>query len=120
MFVCLHWEGVRPSEGGGLHLEAGGLPLHGVWLQMEGSAQRVGICLCGWRGSAFGWSASEGFDLPMGLGVRQNPPSHIHGILQDMVNKWAVHILLECILVNDTFTLTKSDTECYTGRTQLV
>ena len=27
------------------------------------------------------------------------PPNEIHGILKDTVNKWAVRILLECILV---------------------
>ena len=57
-----------------------------------GSALGVGVGIQGARGSASWWGG--------GLG-RLPPKIHVcmYGILQDTINKWAVHILLECILV---------------------
>ena len=45
-------------------------------------------------------SASRGEGSASGRGVGQtSPPSEIHGILRNTVNKRAIRILLECILV---------------------
>ena len=46
---------------------------------------------------------TRGVCIQEGLG--RPPPPEIHGILQDTVNKRAVRILLECILVSESFWL---------------
>ena len=95
--------GVSLSRGGG-------------WLtSMYHRSHDWGVCLRGGGSASKGeGSASRGTRVciqgvgqypPMsayGRGVRQtpsSPPPKIHGILQDTVNKRAIRILLECILV---------------------
>ena len=65
---------------------SGVLPLAGVCIQ--GGLHPGGVCIQGDLHRGGSWTAS----LP-----------EIHEILWDTVNKWAVRILLECILVRSNF-----------------
>ena len=75
----MHWEeGFCIQVEGGLH-RGGSSSGGGGLYPVESASRGQGVCI--WGG---GWA---------------DPTSEIHGILWDMVNKRAVSILLECILV---------------------
>ena len=82
--VCLQG-GLHPGKGG-LHPGEGGLHPRGSASRGRGSASRGCACIQ--------WGCAS-----RGVGQTPSPPPETYGILRDTVNKRAVRILLECILL---------------------
>ena len=97
----------RSHDQGGLHRGGGRFCIQG------GSTSRSGLppggLPLGWELCIGGGRSASGGGLHSGEVGRTPPPPEIHGILRDTVNKWAVRILLECILLDSIGSFISTD-----------